>query len=118
KDWTGGQGVDAVIDNLGGNVLPKSIDAVKAQGVVVVYGFVAGTETTFDVRNLFFAQKQLRGSMASDVADLKWGLEQVRAGRIKPLLDRALPLSEAAEAHRLVANNMIKGNVVLLPWAA
>ncbi len=92
-----------------------SIDAVKPLGVVVVFGFVAGTETSFDIRNFFFAQKQLRGSMASDIEDLKWGLEQVRAGRIKPLLDRTLPLSEAAKAHRLVANNEVTGTVVLLP---
>jgi NADPH:quinone reductase-like Zn-dependent oxidoreductase len=54
--------------------------------------------------------------MASDVEDLKWGLEQVRAGWIKPLLDRTLPLREAAEAHRLIFTNQVRGNVVLLPW--
>ncbi len=118
REWTGGLGVDVVIDNLGGDVLPKSIDAARPLGVVVVYGFVAGTETTFDIRNFFFAQKQLRGSMAGDIEDLRWGLEQVRDGRIKPLLDRALPLSQAGEAHRLLANSEVAGNLVLLPWAA
>ncbi len=117
KDWSEGRGADVVIDNLGGDVLPKSIDAVKPLGVVVAYGFVAGNEVTFDIRNFFFGQKQLRGSMASDVEDLEWGLAQVRAGRIKPVLDRALPLSEAAEAHRLVSTNRVKGNIALLPWA-
>ena len=117
KKWTGGLGVDVVIDNLGGDVLPKSIDAVKPLGTVVAFGFVAGTEVTFDIRSLFFAQKQLRGSMASDVEDLKWGLEQVRLGKIKPSLDRALPLSQAAEAHRLISTNQVTGSLVLLPWA-
>lgn len=117
REWTDGRGADVVIDNLGGDVLPKSIDAVKPLGVVVAYGFIAGTEVTFDIRNFFFAQKQLRGSMASDVEDLQWSLEQVRAGRIKPLLDRALPLCEAAEAHRQIATNQVTGNIVLLPWA-
>jgi len=117
KEWSGGLGADVVIDNLGGDVLSKSIDAVKPLGVVVAFGFAAGTEVTFDVRNLFFSQKQLRGSMASDMEDLEWGLEQVRAGRIKPLLDHTLPLSKAAEAHRLIANNEVTGNLVLLPWA-
>ena len=42
--------------------------------------------------------------MAADIEDLKWGLEQVRSGYIKPSLDRALPLKEAAEAHRLISN--------------
>jgi NADPH:quinone reductase-like Zn-dependent oxidoreductase len=118
KQWTDGRGADVIIDNLGGDALAKSIQAAKATGVIVAFGFAAGPEVTFDIRTLFFEQKQLKGSMASDVEDLKWGLEQVRAGRIKPLLDRTLPLREAAVAHRLVAKNAVKGNIVLLPWAA
>jgi NADPH:quinone reductase-like Zn-dependent oxidoreductase len=115
--WTDGRGVDVAIDNVGGEVLAKSIDAIKATGVVVAFGFTAGTEVSFDIRNFFFGQKQLRGSMASDVKDLQWGLEQVKEGKIKPALDRSLPLSQAAEAHHLIANNQVTGNIVLLPWA-
>ena len=55
--------------------------------------------------------------MASDIEDLEWGLAEVKAGKIKPLLDRALPLNKAAEAHRLIADSEVKGNIVLLPWA-
>ena len=117
KDWTNGKGADVVIDNLGGDVLAKSIDAARTLGVIVAFGFTAGTETTFDIRNFFFTQKQLRGSMASDLKDLAWGLAEVRAGRIQPFLDQALPLREAAEAHRLIRNNQVAGNIVLLPWA-
>ena len=117
QEWTGGQGADVVIDNVGGDVLPKSIDAARPLGVIVAFGFTAGTEVTFDIRNFFFTQKQLRGAMASDLEDLTWGLEQVRAGKIKPTLDRALPLSKAAEAHRLISTNQVTGNLVLLPWA-
>ena len=117
KEWTNGAGADVVIDNLGGDVLPKSIDAARPLGVIVAFGFAAGTEITFNVQSLFFPQKQLRGTMASDIEDLEWGLDEIKAGRIKPLLDRALPLSQAAEAHRLIANNEISGNIVLLPWA-
>ena len=117
-EWTGGRGADVVIDNLGGDGLAKSIEAVKAQGIVVAFGFAAGAEVSFDIRTLFFAQKQLRGTMASDIEDLEWGLEQVKAGSIKPLLDRVLPLRDAAEAHRLIAEGQVKGNIVMLPWAA
>ncbi len=117
QEWTSGRGADVVIDNLGGSVFPKSIEAVKALGVIVAMGFVAGTEVAFDIRNFFFGQKQIRGSMFGDVEDFKWGMEQVRAGRIKPLLDRTLPLRQATEAHRLIATNQVTGNIVLLPWA-
>ena len=116
KEWTGGVGADVVIDNLGGDVLAKSIEAAKPMGVIVAFGFAAGPEVKFDIRSLFFAQKKLLGSMASDFEDFSWGLEQVRSGRIKPLLDRTLPLSEAGEAHRLISSNEVTGNIVLMPW--
>lgn len=116
-EWTNNRGVDVTIDNLGGDVLPKSIDSTKAQGIIVAVGFVAGIEVTFDIRNFFFGQKQLRGTMFGDIADYEWGIEQVRAGKIKPLLDIVLPLSQAAEAHRLISTNQVTGNIVLLPWA-
>ncbi len=116
KAWTGGAGADVVVDNLSGDVLAKSIEATKPMGVIVAFGFSAGPEVKFDIRSLFFGQKQLRGSMASDIEELQWGLEQVRAGRIRPLLDRVLPLSEAAEAHRLISAGQVTGNLVLLPW--
>ena len=117
KEWTGGLGVDVVIDNLAGDVLAKSIEAAKSMGVIVAFGFAAGTEVKFDIRSLFFAQKKLRGSMASDAEDLQLGLELISKGKVKPMLDRTLPLSQAAEAHRLVSTNQVKGNIVLLPWA-
>lgn len=118
KEWTDGHGVDVVIDGLGGSSIPQSIDALRPLGKVVAFGFAAGTEVTFDIRNFFFAQKKLVGSMASDVEDLQWGLDQVRAGKIKPSLDRALPLNRAAEAHRLISANKVKGTIALLPWVA
>ncbi len=117
KQWTDGRGADVVIDNLGGSVFPKSVDAARTLGIVVTMGFVAGTEVTFDIRNFFFGQKQLRGSLFGDVEDFNWGMEQVRAGKIKPCLDRTLPLSQAAEAHRLILTDQLRGSIVLLPWA-
>ena len=115
-EWTDGVGADVVIDNLGGDVLAKSIEAAKPMGVIVAFGFSAGTEVTFDIRSLFFAQKTLRGSMASDAEDFTWGLEQVRVGRIKPTLDHTLPLSKAADAHQLISTGKVTGKLVLLPW--
>ncbi len=117
KQWSGGQGVDVIIDNLAGDVLAKSIEAARPMGIIVAFGFAAGPEVKFDIRSLFFTQKELRGSMASDTEDLEFGLELVRQGKIKAVIDCILPLSQASEAHRLIANNEVAGNIVLLPWA-
>lgn len=118
REWTHGRGADVVIDNVGGDVLALSIDAAKPTGVIVAYGFTGGTQVSFDVRNFFFAQKHLRGTMASDKRDLEYGLSLAREGKVRPLLDRTLPLSDAGEAHQLIATNLVARNVALLPWAA
>ena len=115
RDWTDGHGVDVAIDNLGGDVLQKSLDATRVSGTVVAMGFVAGVEVRIHIRNFFFTHKRLLGTLMGDVADFRWGLQQIKAGKIRPLLDRVLPLSEAAEAHRLLASNAVNGNLVLKP---
>lgn len=115
--WTDGRGVDVAIDNLGGAILPRTIDAVKPMGVIVAMGFMAGPEVTFDIRNFFFTQKQLRGTLVGDIEDFAAWLEPIREGKIKPVIDSVLPLSKAAHAHERIASNQAQGSIVLLPWA-
>lgn len=115
--WTDGRGVDVAIDNLGGNVLAKTIDAVKPQGIVVAMGFMAGPEVTFDIRSFFFTQKQLRGTLVGDIEDFAAWLDPIRDGKIKPIIDSVLPLSSVVQAHERIADNLAKGSIVLLPWA-
>lgn len=116
REWSGG-GVDVVIDNLGGSVVQASLDALAGQGRLVSMGMVMGLEATIQLRPFFFAQKRILGTLMGDVADLAWGLEQVRAGRIRPALDRVLPLARAAEAHARLAEGAALGGIVLDPWA-
>lgn len=117
KTWTDGRGVDLAIDNLGGNVLARTIDAVKSQGIVVAIGFMAGPEVTFDIRSFFFTQKQLRGTLVGDIEDFAAWLDPIREGKIKPIIDSVLPLSSVVQAHERIADNLAKGSIVLLPWA-
>lgn len=115
--WTDGRGADVIIDNLGGPVLTASVDALRPLGILVSMGMVMGLEATISLRSLFFAQKQIRGTLMGDFEDLTWGLDQVRAGRIRPTLDRVYPLSRAAEAHERLARGDSLGTIVLDPWA-
>jgi NADPH:quinone reductase-like Zn-dependent oxidoreductase len=117
SDWTSGAGVHAVIDNLGGEILPRSLQVMRPLGRLVSMGMVAGLESTIQLRPLFFAQQQILGTLMGDVGDLKWGLEQVRAGKIKPLVDEVFPLDQASAAHARLAAGSARGNLVLQPWA-
>lgn len=115
-NWTDGRGVDVAIDNLGGSILAQTIEAVKPRGIVVAMGFMAGTEVTFDIRNFFFAQKQLRGTLVGDIEDFAAWLDPIKDGKIKPVIDSILPLSKAADAHRRIADPDVRGSIILLPW--
>jgi NADPH:quinone reductase len=114
-DWTSGKGVDVAIDNLGGAILQKSIEATRVGGTIVTLGFVAGNEAVFKVRDFFFAQKTLRGTLMGDASDLAFGLNLVAVKKIKPVLDKEFPLDQAHEAHALLESGKVLGNLVLIP---
>jgi NADPH:quinone reductase len=115
RQWTQGRGVDVVIDNLGGDILGRSLASVRPTGTVVAIGFVAGLHLKLDVRSFFFAQRRLLGSLMGDMDDLRFGLGLARQGRLRPVLDTVLPLAEAAQAHQRLAENNVVGNLVLKP---
>ena len=110
-EWSDG-GVDVAVDNLGGPSLARSVDATRPLGLTVLMGNVLGLESTLPVRSVFFPQKRIAGTLMGGVDDLEWGLEQVRAGRIRPTLDRTYPLDQADAAHTRLAAGDAVGNLV------
>lgn len=115
KDWTDGAGVDAVIDNVGGSVFEGNVRALKRAGHFVNFGMVGGRSAEYVFPLIFYKQLHLHGSMMGTMEELAWGLEQVRASKIKPILDRALPLADAPQAHQHIEERRVQGKVVLIP---
>ena len=115
RDWTDGRGVDAVIDNVGAAVFDGNIRALCRGGTFVNFGMVGGAAGTYPFPLVFYKQIHLHGSMMGTPAELNWGLQQVRLGRIRPILDRTLPLGAAAEAHRRIEDRSVQGKLVLIP---
>lgn len=111
REWSNG-GVDVAVDNLGGPSLARSVDATRPLGLTVLMGNVLGLESVLPVRSLFFPQKRIAGTLMGGVEDLEWGLDKVRAGRIRPTLDRTYPLDEAEAAHTRLAAGDAVGNIV------
>lgn len=114
--WTDGKGVDMVIDNVGGGILKDNLTSMRRGGILVNFGLVGGVKDEINFALMIFNQYQFRGSMMGSMDELCEGLELVRAGKIKPVLDRTFPLSEAAQAHQYIEERKVKGNVVLQPW--
>jgi len=115
RNWTGGKGADVIIDNLGGSVFTSSLQALKTQGILVSMGMVMGMKATIDIFPFFFTQQQIRGSLMGDMNDFKWGLDQVKKGKIKPTLDKVFSLDEVVQAHERLEAGESLGTIVLKP---
>jgi NADPH:quinone reductase-like Zn-dependent oxidoreductase len=110
---TGKRGVDAVIEHVGGEVFAASIKAVRAGGRIVTCGATSGFHPAIDLRHVFFRQIEILGSTMGSKADLLAVLSHVAAGRLSPVVDRVLPLAEAAAGHRALEARAAFGRVVL-----
>lgn len=123
----GEPGVDAVFDGLGGKSLKSSYDILRTGGRLVAYGPFSLMElghwmimfTLNLVPNnrkfmLYSIQtlKRLKPDWFYD--DLSLLLDLLKQEKIKPIVAERMPLKQAAEAHKLLANGSIKGKIVLI----
>jgi len=115
-EWTGGRGVDTVIDNVGGSVFEGNLKALRRGGIFVNFGLVGGIKGTLNFAHLLFGQYHLRGSMMGSMAELRYGLGLLKEGAIRPVPDRTFPLSAASAAHAHLESRDVRGKTVLLPW--
>ncbi len=113
KRLTGKQGVDAVIEHVGGEVFARSVLATRWGGRVVTCGATSGFEPKLDLRQIFFRQVEILGSTMGSKADLFRVLPLIADGRLRPVVDRVLPLWEAAQAHQVLEERKAFGKVVL-----
>lgn len=113
RKLTDKRGVDVVLDHVGGDIMAKSILAAAWGGRVVTCGASAGFEPRIDLRQIFFRQVEILGSTMGSKGDLFPILELVGQGKLRPVVDRVLPLWEAQEAHRVLERREAFGKVVL-----
>jgi NADPH:quinone reductase-like Zn-dependent oxidoreductase len=110
---TAKRGADIVIEHVGGEVLAKSVLATAAGGRIVTCGATAGFQPAIDLRHVFYRQIEILGSTMGPKGALFGILEHVKAGKLRPVVDRVLPLWEAREAHRVLEAREAFGKVVL-----
>jgi len=115
KRLTGKRGVDVVFEHVGAAVWPQVILCAARGGRIVTCGATSGFEARTDLRHVFFRQLEILGSTMARKGDLYPILAHAAAGRLRPVIDRVLPLAEAAQAHRLLEARAPFGKVVLRP---
>jgi NADPH2:quinone reductase len=120
---SGGRPVDVALDLVGAAYLPETLDLLAPQGRLVCIGLVGGARAELDLGLVMSRRLHLTGStlrarpleekiaLAQEFGRLV--LPRFAAGRLRPVVDRVLPLAEAAQAHRLLEANEVVGKVVL-----
>lgn len=108
-------GVDVVINFTGGDSWRPSLKCLKRGGTLLVCGATAGYDPQEDLRYVWSFELNIKGSNSFYEEDLKALLERVASGQIDPLIDRVLPLEQAAEGLRLIRDREVLGKVVVTP---
>jgi len=108
-------GVDVVINFTGGETWQPSLRCLKRGGKLLVCGATAGHDPKEDLRYVWTFELKIIGSNSFYDDDLKGLMTLIADGRMKPVIDKVLPLEQAAEGLRLIQDREVFGKVVVTP---
>jgi len=108
-------GVDVVINFTGGDTWQPSLRCLKRGGKLLVCGATAGHDPKEDLRYIWTFELKIIGSNSFYDEDLKGLMELIAYGKIKPVIDKVLPLERAAEGLRLIQDREVIGKVIVTP---
>ncbi|MFF5186733.1 NAD(P)H-quinone oxidoreductase [Streptomyces sp. NPDC000345] len=124
KAATGGAGADVILDNMGAKYLDRNIRGLAVNGRLAIIGMQGGAKGELNIGALLakraaISATSLRarppGEKAAIVAAVRehvWPL--IAAGHVRPVVDREVPMSDAAAAHRVVEDSGHVGKVLLV----
>ena len=108
-------GVDVVINFTGGDTWAPTLRCVKRGGKILVCGATAGYDPKEDLRYIWSFELQVIGSNSFYDDNLQALMGMIQARRLKPVIDKVLPLEKAAEGLRLIETREVFGKVVVTP---
>ena len=120
---TGGRGVDILLESIGGEIFEQNFECLATFGRYIIFGSTRGPGKPFEPRRLMKKSQSMTGIYLPvylakpDLLQeaLQFFVEQVANGKLRPQVSQTLPLSQAAEAHRLLEEQKIVGTIVLNP---
>jgi putative PIG3 family NAD(P)H quinone oxidoreductase len=123
REETDGHGADVILDNMGAKYLARNVDVLAPNGRLVVIGLQGGNKAELDLGMLLGKRAAVlattlrsrpaeeKAAIVRSVVDHVW--PQVASGLVRPVVDRILPMSRAAEAHRVLEAGENFGKVLL-----
>jgi NADPH:quinone reductase len=124
RDETGGDGLDVILDIVGGDYLPRNLECLRLNGRLIQIGLLGGSKAMVDLRAIL--QKRLtitgstlrartpaeKGLIARELERAVWPL--LDRGEVRPIIHAAFPLDQAAEAHHELESGHVIGKLVLV----
>jgi NADPH:quinone reductase len=123
REMTGEEGVDVVLDIIGGDYLPRNIECLRLHGRLLQVGLIGGAKSLINLRPILQNRLTLTGStlrprtaeekgaIARELEERVWPL--LADGEVGPVVHATFPLREAAQAHRVLESGEVVGKVVL-----
>jgi putative PIG3 family NAD(P)H quinone oxidoreductase len=120
---TDGRGADVILDNMGASYLGRNVEALATEGRLVIIGMQGGSKGELDIGKLLRKRGAVvatslrarpleeKAAICAAVVEHVWPL--VADGSIRPVVHTALPLEQAAQAHRLMEESGHVGKIVL-----
>ncbi|MYV52085.1 NAD(P)H-quinone oxidoreductase [Streptomyces sp. SID3212] len=121
---TDGAGADVILDIVGAKYLAQNVKALAVNGRLAVIGMQGGVKAELNIGALLSKRGTItatslrarpraeKAAIVAAVRDNVWPL--VADGRVRPIVDRTLPMAEAAEAHRVLESSTHVGKILLL----
>lgn len=123
KKLTDGRGVNVILDMVGGDYIPRELNALAEEGRIVLIAFQRGMQASVDLglimrRRLTVTGSTLRArdetfktAVANAVKEKIWPL--LESGKLAPVISATFPLAQAADAHRLMESSQHIGKIIL-----
>jgi len=108
-------GVDVVINFTGGDTWHPSLRCLKRGGKLLVCGATAGYDPKEDLRYVWSFELKIIGSNSFYDDDLRALMALIADGKLRPVIDKVLPLAQAREGLRLIQDREVIGKVVVAP---
>jgi acryloyl-coenzyme A reductase len=112
---TDGSGCDVILENVGSALFESSLKCAAKHSRFVLVGDIAMQPVKLHLRDLRRQAVTIMGASSTSRAQLEDVMELVQRGLVAPLVERTLPMSAAAEAHRLIEAGAVTGRLLLVP---
>jgi D-arabinose 1-dehydrogenase-like Zn-dependent alcohol dehydrogenase len=115
RDMTQGQGADVIIDNVGTVLFEDMRKSLAIQGRWLMIGQLTGDFVPFNPAQFFLKNQSLLSVTSTSRSQLEDVLTLMQRGQVTPVIERKLPLIEAAQAHQAVEAGRTTGRWLLSP---